>query len=478
MAEKTVCISQQQSKPIKILKWKIREGTTIPIGRLLLLYDFVGAKREEQRKLKSTQAGTVHKIVAQEGYTVKTGETLLELKACCHPTIINDMCAECGADLRKDDIIGTASVPMVHAIPDLKVSEEQAQILGKADCERLLKDRKLVLLVDLDQTLIHTTNDNIPPNLKDIYHFQLYGPNSPWYHTRLRPGTHSFLNNIHNYYELHICTFGARNYAHTIAMFLDADQKIFSNRILSRDECFDPTSKKANLKSLFPCGDDTVCIIDDREDVWSHASNLIHVKPYHFFKHTGDINAPPGLDKQENDDKLGVDLTKIKKVVLGKEEISDQEIQITNGTTEERLTKNKINGEPVKKEEHTEDNKGEKRKSDPDIYQNEEKTEEKDKEANGNDSIKDDASSDITEDKSKIIITGNPRKVGAIREFKKDETVVTIQSKDAAPTPLEKNKEIDEENCNPEGNLIEVDDPDDYLIYLEEILKKNTQRIL
>jgi TFIIF-interacting CTD phosphatase-like protein len=43
---------------------------------------------------------------------------------------------------------------------------QQAQILGKADEERLLKDRKLVLLVDLDQTLIHTTNDNIPNNLK------------------------------------------------------------------------------------------------------------------------------------------------------------------------------------------------------------------------------------------------------------------------------------------------------------------------
>lgn len=37
-----------------------------------------------------------------------------------------------------------------------------------------------------------------------------------------------------------------------------------------------------------------VCIIDDREDVWNFASNLIHVKPYQFFKGVGDINAPPG----------------------------------------------------------------------------------------------------------------------------------------------------------------------------------------
>lgn len=43
---------------------------------------------------------------------------------------------------------------------------KQAMELGKMDEERLLRTRKLVLLVDLDQTLIHTTNDNIPPNLK------------------------------------------------------------------------------------------------------------------------------------------------------------------------------------------------------------------------------------------------------------------------------------------------------------------------
>lgn len=39
-------------------------------------------------------------------------------------------------------------------------------MIGKADTDRLLKDRKLVLLVDLDQTLIHTTHDNIPNNIK------------------------------------------------------------------------------------------------------------------------------------------------------------------------------------------------------------------------------------------------------------------------------------------------------------------------
>src|SRR6218665_2954099 len=44
--------------------------------------------------------------------------------------------------------------------------KQEAQVLGKEDETRLLKSRQLVLLVDLDQTLIHTTNDNIPNNLK------------------------------------------------------------------------------------------------------------------------------------------------------------------------------------------------------------------------------------------------------------------------------------------------------------------------
>ncbi len=44
---------------------------------------------------------------------------------------------------------------------------------------------------------------------------------------------------------------------------------------------------------MFPCGDEMVAIIDDREDVWSACPNLVHVKPYVFFAGTSDINAPP-----------------------------------------------------------------------------------------------------------------------------------------------------------------------------------------
>ncbi|KAH8346336.1 hypothetical protein KR084_005451 [Drosophila pseudotakahashii] len=300
-----------------INKWRVREGQFVSAAQILFLYQPVGEDGKPGKagdssssiqKYKSQRAGVVKKRLRKDGELLSKGDAILELSECIHTTVIKDMCADCGADLRQNENGQTseASVPMVHTMPDLKVTQKLAQKLGHDDTRRLLADRKLVLLVDLDQTVIHTTNDTVPDNIKGIYHFQLYGPHSPWYHTRLRPGTAEFLERMSQLYELHICTFGARNYAHMIAQLLDPEGKFFSHRILSRDECFNATSKTDNLKALFPNGDSMVCIIDDREDVWNMASNLIQVKPYHFFQHTGDINAPPGLSKHELDGE-GVD---------------------------------------------------------------------------------------------------------------------------------------------------------------------------
>ncbi|CAB4061587.1 CTDP1 [Lepeophtheirus salmonis] len=262
----------------EITEIKVRVGMPLSKGKLLGVISGT-------LKLKAKTSGRVLGVLVEKGSRVKKGDVLFQVaEGCSHPTVMKDMCAECGADLRELQSTHTpttrpaASIAMVHSIPELKVNSDEAQNLGREDEKRLLKYRKLALLVDLDQTLIHTTNDNIAPNMKDVYHFQLYGPQSPWYHTRIRPRTMEFLESISKYYELHICTFGARMYAHTIAGFLDPDSKYFSHRILSRDESFNNRSKTANLSALFPCGDHMVCIIDDREDVWNYSPNLIHMK--------------------------------------------------------------------------------------------------------------------------------------------------------------------------------------------------------
>lgn len=200
-------------------------------------------------------------------------------KACNHNVYIKGLCGNCGARL---DPTQSTSVSMIHSVPELKVSVEYAKVIGNEDQQRLIEERKLVLLVDLDQTILHTTHEEVK-NDPNVHSFTLW-PGHPTYYTKLRPHLEEFLKQMSKIYELHIFTFGCRKYAHKIASLIDPDQKYFGNRILSRDESVDQYSKRGNLNNLFPCGDAMVCIIDDRSDVWRDAGNLIQVKPYSYFK--------------------------------------------------------------------------------------------------------------------------------------------------------------------------------------------------
>ncbi|XP_047031569.1 RNA polymerase II subunit A C-terminal domain phosphatase [Helicoverpa zea] len=407
MADKTMPIFVPSEKPLKVVKWKVKQGVFVSQGQILFLYNDSSGNGTELKKYKAVRAGTILSIKVKEGDIVEPGGAVAELEECRHPTVMKEMCAECGADLRTDEVTNrdVAVVPMVHSVPELKVSEELAQKLGREDADRLLKDRKLVLLVDLDQTLVHTTNDNIPPNLKGVLHFFLRGPACPgrWCHTRLRPRTEEFLESASKNYELHVCTFGARQYAHAVADLLDPEKKYFSHRILSRDECFDARTKAANLKALFPCGDNMVCIIDDREDVWRHATNLIHVRPYSFFQSTGDINAPPPPDDKPKD-----------KLASGKNGAQGNQMPTLDAEPEQKeVTKNKEN-----------------------------------KEEGGN---------------GKIVA--------------KDVKSTNAEGKESEEADQEGDERIVQEPAEPRwtettDGQIEVEDPDDYLIYLDDILKR------
>ncbi|XP_017658108.2 RNA polymerase II subunit A C-terminal domain phosphatase isoform X3 [Nannospalax galili] len=306
--------------PLRLIEWKVAAGAAVRIGSVLAVCEAAASAQPSgqaparatsggcvraaraERRLRSERAGVVRELCVQPGQVVAPGTLLVRLEGCSHPVVMKGLCAECGQDLtqlqskngKQQVLLSTATVSMVHSVPELMVSSEQAEKLAREDQQRLHRNRKLVLMVDLDQTLIHTTEQHCPQmSNKGIFHFQL-GRGEPMLHTRLRPHCKDFLEKIAKLYELHVFTFGSRLYAHTIAGFLDPEKKLFSHRILSRDECIDPYSKTGNLRNLFPCGDSMVCIIDDREDVWKFAPNLITVKKYVYFPGAGDVNAPPG----------------------------------------------------------------------------------------------------------------------------------------------------------------------------------------
>ena len=205
---------------------------------------------------------------------------------------------------------------MIHGNTALTVSQAEATRAEEEAKKRLLSGKKLSLVVDLDQTIIHATvdptvgewqRDPENPNhdaVKDVRAFQLLddgpGARGCWYYIKLRPGLQQFLETISELYELHIYTMGTRAYAQNIAKIVDPTQRIFGDRILSRDESGSMVAK--SLRRLFPVDTKMVVIIDDRGDVWSWSENLIKVPVYDFFVGIGDINSSflPKLPEQSS----------------------------------------------------------------------------------------------------------------------------------------------------------------------------------
>ncbi|CAF1135940.1 unnamed protein product [Rotaria sordida] len=252
----------------------------------------------QRQSFLSPVSGTVTELYVHELDTLSYGSIILEYEECRHTITFKNLCSDCGIDLNQlknalSALKCTKSViSMEPSFPTVKITAEEALRFDNEERNYLLRKRKLHLLVDLDQTLVHTTNSRIHyPSSSDVIAYQLNTPTSQTFYTKLRPGVQEFLTNLRPFYQFHIVTFGDRPYAHTIAKLIDPNGTFFSHRILSRNECLSLTDKTANLSSLFPCSDSLVCMIDDRDDVWNYAPNLVHVKPYIWFKDVGDINA-------------------------------------------------------------------------------------------------------------------------------------------------------------------------------------------
>ncbi|KAM9896581.1 hypothetical protein OXX59_007523 [Metschnikowia pulcherrima] len=286
-------------------------------------------------------------------------------ETCTHEIQYGGLCALCGKAVEDDkDYSGysyedRATISMAHDNTGLRVSADEAAKIEKSATDKLAADKKLILVVDLDQTVIHATVDptvgewqRAPDNanypyVKDVKSFFLEeeavlppnwaGPKPPpnkcWYYVKLRPGLEQFLARVSEIYELHIYTMATRNYALAIAHIIDPCGKYFGDRILSRDESGSLTHK--NLKRLFPVDQSMVVIIDDRGDVWQWESNLIKVVPYDFFVGIGDINS--SFLPKKNGQLLGP--TKKGKTIAKLEALEDDEMEVSADATsaEKRL---------------------------------------------------------------------------------------------------------------------------------------------
>ncbi|KAG9190047.1 RNA polymerase II subunit A C-terminal domain phosphatase [Alternaria panax] len=277
-----------------------------------------GGEKTVMKKFRQTFAasteGKITRWFIKPGTVIERhGTPLLEIEEpCTHETQFGGLCVDCGKDMTQVDYLtkelgtGRATVNMAHDNTALLVSHKEAVAAEEDAKKRLLSARKLTLIVDLDQTVIHTTcertiaewkNDPENPNhdaVKDVEGFQLADDNvsnvaANWYYVKMRPGLKDFFDRVSKLYEMHVYTMATRAYAQAVAKIIDPERKYFGDRILSRDENY--TDKLKSLTRLFYQNTAMCVIIDDRADVWQYSPHLVRVPVFNFFPGAGDINA-------------------------------------------------------------------------------------------------------------------------------------------------------------------------------------------
>ena len=182
------------------------------------------------------------------------------IEACGHPTVIDQLCAVCGKPIEAK-VLGRQQIrdPAVHPVSSaqtrnaesrsnmshvtvsgltVSISETEAQRMSQQDAQRLRKQQKLSLVLDLDHTLVHATNDIrarrhclerddvrslILPFMEQHQqqqHAQTAQPVWMQHFVKLRPYVKEFLQTALELFEVGVYTAGTREYAEQIALML------------------------------------------------------------------------------------------------------------------------------------------------------------------------------------------------------------------------------------------------------------------
>jgi FCP1-like phosphatase family protein len=188
----------------------------------------------------------------------------------------------------------------------IMVSRSEAEGERRRMLERLFRTRKLLLVLDIDHTMLHATDDVRAPAFAqgkqlgaELHSFKMpasedYATPDKVHHVMLRPGLAHWLERLAAQYELYIYTAGTRTYAEAVAKIFDPQGRLFGSRIISRTDVPE-LGKVKRLERFFPIDNSMVLAVDDRSDVWTgDASNLITIRPYHFFHGMADLNNTSG----------------------------------------------------------------------------------------------------------------------------------------------------------------------------------------
>uniref|UniRef100_A0ACD5U3K3 Uncharacterized protein n=1 Tax=Avena sativa TaxID=4498 RepID=A0ACD5U3K3_AVESA len=213
-----------------------------------------------------------------------------QIKICPpHPGFFGGLCIKCGKDQDEEDVPGVA-FGYIHKGLSLDTSEMDR--LRGSEVKNLLRKRKLVLILDLDHTLINSTrfHDISPAEMdlgiqtvasKDVPNKSMFNLQGIHMLTKLRPFVRKFLEEASNMFEMYIYTMGDKAYAIEIAKLLDPGNIYFGSKVISNSDC---TQRHQKGLDVVLGAESTAVILDDTEHVWQkHKENLILMERYHYF---------------------------------------------------------------------------------------------------------------------------------------------------------------------------------------------------
>ncbi|KAF8665249.1 hypothetical protein AX16_000271 [Volvariella volvacea WC 439] len=163
--------------PIKIASIDAPASSQVERGTRLLTYSF-RYKSSASGSQPETRFGTWDSAIEGtiDAWNVKPGDVisrrsaqeqpvLTAIEPCKHGMQLGGLCVLCGKDMTNMDYTGPsdaarASIQMTHSAFGPTVSLEVAQQIEQETAEHLFKSRKLSLIVDLDQTIVHATVDS------------------------------------------------------------------------------------------------------------------------------------------------------------------------------------------------------------------------------------------------------------------------------------------------------------------------------
>jgi hypothetical protein len=252
----------------RVIQWHVSVGSPVSKDQPLVSYDTVPTSG--RYLLRAPMLGNLAGPLAPDGVAIPPGSVIGRVTECDHSMVFGDMCSHCRQVIASSTLSTRKAVVQGGKDNTVMVSASHYETQSSANTLRLWQSRKLVLVLDIDHTLLHAIGDSESPwtpsafdhldlpllpsaatsfgfshgaaskstnqlermdprarllysHWTDTHSFAVAHPKGApsagrfdAMHVRLRPDVRHFLSTMAPLFDLYICTAGNRAYAEQV----------------------------------------------------------------------------------------------------------------------------------------------------------------------------------------------------------------------------------------------------------------------